>query len=284
MAKCKKYVPSNNSTGLLYDLHYRHLLTLAGNVFKWYNLPKSLPQWEIEQRLFRQGFAVIFKHKKYGIVTSDGSIYGVNIYNHADKFTYTQPVLGSGNGSLGISGVCIYNTDIDSNITEALGGTSVMGDLLKWYARMLTDIDVSTTIITLKSRQTNAVIANTDTAKRAIDEYYRRSEQGDINVPFAPAAMFDNVTDLVQHAATNAVSVNDLLQLKSQVMRDFYATFGVQTVQHKNERLISDEIDNDTNFLAANVDNMLKCRQSAAAEINKKFGTNIAVEVNYYVT
>lgn len=286
MGKNKKPIgmPQNNNTSTLYDIHYRRLLVIASNVFKWSNLPSSLPQWELESRLFRFGYAVVFKHPKYGIVTSDGSVYGINIYNHASRFTYTQPILGSKNGTLGVSGVCIYNTDVDANIVDSVGNTSVMGDMLRWFARMLTDIDVSTTIATLRARQTNAVVANTDVAKRAIDDYYARSEQGDINVPFAPSAMFENVTDLVQHYATNPTTIADLIQLKSQIMRDFYATFGVQTVQHKNDRMITDEIDSDTDYLSANVDNMLKCRQRSASEINRKFGTNIFVEVNTYVT
>ena len=96
--------------------------------------------------------------------------------------------------------------------------------------------------------------------------------------------MFDNVTDLVQRQAVSATSVPDLLQLKSNIMRDFYATFGIQSIQHKNERLITDEITNDTDFLRADIADMLACRQAAAAQINEIFGLNILVEVNEYVS
>lgn len=279
----KKTIPKNNNLERVYSMHWRRLLSLAGRVFEWRGLPPSLPSWEIEKRLIIQGFAVVFNHPKFGLVTSDGAIYGVNIYNHAEYFNYSQPKLGSGNGRLGVSGVCVYNTAVDSEIVSGQGG-SVMRDLLEWYARALTDVDISITLLTIKARNTNGIIANNDLAKNALDSYFDRLEQGEIKVPFAPANMFENVTDLVQRQATSATSIPDLLQLKSALMRDFYAAFGIQSIQHKNERLITDEITNDTDFLRADIKDMLLARQSAAAQINTVFGTNIVVGVSDYVS
>ena len=279
----KKIIPKNNNTAAVYNMHYRHLLTLAARVFRWNNLPPSITQWEIERRLIRQGYTVIFLHPKFGIVTADGGIYGVNIYNHATNFVYAQPKLGSDNGSLGVSGVCVYNTSIDMDIANGEGGGSVMRDLLQWYARMLTDIDVSITLLTIKARSTDGIIANNDLARNALNDYFDRLENGEIKVPFAPASMFDNITDIVQRQSTNATKISELTALRSETMRKFYAEFGIQSIQHKSERLITDEITNDTDFLSANVDDMLHCRQCAAAQINKLFGTNIVVEVSGYV-
>lgn len=279
----KKTVPKNNILERVYSMHWRRLLSLASRVFEWHGLPPSLPSWEIEKRLIVQGFAVVFKHPKYGLVTSDGAIYGVNIYNHAESFNYSQPKLGSGNGKLGVSGVCVYNTAVDSEIVSGQGG-SVMRDLLEWYARALTDVDISITLLTIKARNTNGIIANNDLAKNALDSYFDRLEQGEIKVPFAPANMFENVTDLVQRQATAATNIPDLLQLKSALMRDFYAAFGIQSIQHKNERLITDEITNDTDFLRADIKDMLICRRTAAAQINETFGTKIVVGVSDYVS
>lgn len=276
-------MPQNNATFPVYSMHFRNLLSIATNIFKWFNLPQSLPTYEIEKRLFLYGRSVIFKHPEFGIVTADGSVYGVNIYNHADKFLYSQPVLGSGNGTVGVSGVCVYNCSPDSDIADGNGGGSVYGDLLKWFARMLADIDVSTTIGILKSRQIDAVVANTEMAKNALTEFYRRLENGDVTVPFAPATMFENVTDLVTRAATGKTTLTELTETKKQVMRLFYATFGVQSVDHKNERMITDEIDSDTDFLAANVQNMLNCRRNAVEQLNKLFNLNVSVGVNSYV-
>lgn len=283
--KCDIILPKNNNTARVFDIHFRALTNIALRVFVWDNLPPSLPQREIEIRLLLQGFDVVFNTDKYGIVTADGSIYGIDIYNHARYFTCTQPILGTKQGTIDLTGVCIYNTSIDSDITSGAAYRSVMRDLLGWYARMLTDIDVSITIMTLKSRATNGVMANSDAAKNALDKYYRDLERGDIYTPFAPTGgIFDNITDLIQHNVNNAVSVSDLVQLKSQIMRDFYAAFGVQSIQHKNERLITDEITNDTDFLTANIDDMLTCRQRGADDLNRIFGLNVTVGVNSYVS
>lgn len=276
--------PKNNDTDRVFNFHYRRLLSIAANVFVWRGLPQSLPSWELEKRLFRWGWSVVFSHPKHGLVTADGSIYGVNIYNHADRFSYAQPKLGSGQGSLGVGGVCIYNTSPDMDIIDCSGG-SVMGDLLAWYARALTDVDVSQTVITMKIRQTDGVVASTQTAANAIDEFYGRLERGELKTPFAPATVFENITDLVQRPTNSAgATIAALNDIKQQIMRGFYADFGVQTVAHKGERMITDEIDSDTDFLSANICDMLKQRKNAAAKINEVFGTKIRVGVNDYVT
>lgn len=286
MAKKNEFyprAPKNNNTDYVFNLHYRRLLSIAANVFQWRGLPPSLPAWEIEKRLIRWGFAVIFNHPKYGMVTSDGSIFGVNIYNHADQFMYSQPKLGSGGGRLGVSGICIYNTSPDEDIIDGTGG-SVMGDLLSWYARALTDVDVSQTVGVIKSRQTDGVVANTQLAANAIDDFYARLERGDFKIPFAPATVFENITDLVQRPTNSAgATIAALNDIKQQIMRGFYANFGVQTVAHKGERMITDEIDSDTDFLSANICDMLKQRKNAVAKINEIFGTKIEIEVNNYV-
>lgn len=276
--------PKNNDTDKIFQIHYRRLLAIAANVFVWRGLPPSIPAWEIEKRLFRWGWAVVFNHQKYGIVTSDGSIFGTNIYNHAERFIYSQPKLGDGRGALGVSGVCIYNSSPDMDVNDGAGG-SVMGDLLLWYARALTDVDVSQTVGIMKTRQIDGVVANTQPAANALDEYYGRLERGELKVPFAPATIFENITDLVQRQSNSAgATLSALSDIKQQIMRNFYADFGVQTVAHKGERMIVDEIDSDTDFLSANVHDMLMQRKNAATKINEIFGTKIRVEVNNYVT
>ena len=271
----------NNNTPRVYRVRFAELFNIMVGLFRYHNLPASLPAYEIEKRLILQGFAPIFKVDGYGVVTSFGSIYGVDIYKHATSITYSQPRIGSGTRKIGIDSACIYGTPIDKDIMQAQRAQLLQ--VLQWFARALTDIDVSITVATLKSRDANGIIAHTQSAKNALDGYYNQIEQGNIYVPFAPSAVFDNISDLIK-SAKNASDIPALLELRAQIMRLFYASFGIQSVQHKSERLITDEIDADTDFLSANIRAMLDIRREGVDEINRVFGLNIMVEVANYVS
>lgn len=271
-------IPKNNDTAFVYRLHLRSLVNILMRLFVWENLPPNLPAEELETRLLWQGFATVFHHKTYGLVTATGSVYGQNIYSYGNKYSYSQTVLGSGNGENYINGITIYNTAADRY------GGSVCRDVVKHFAKTLADIDVSITVRVINSRASNGIMAHTTAAKKTLEEYYKKLENGDYFIPCAPTAITDSYSQMIQHDVSRADKITDLLTLKSQIMRDFYAYFGIQTVQHKNERLIADEINSDTDFLSANIQDLLAQRQRGAKAINDLFGTNISVGVRDYVS
>lgn len=268
----KRKMCRGNDTRRIYDNYIRRLYGIAIRAFKWSNLPLSLPQNEIELRLIWQGFAPIFKHPKYGIVTSYGSLYGVNIYNHADRALFSQPTLGSGDFSIGIGGAVVYNTSWDMN------GGSVMRDVIEWYARFLTDIDVSLNILIINGRGTRGIMAKTEQAKKALESYYKKLQEGEYTVPFANAGLLDDFQQILAHNVNDSLSLESLQELKTQTMRQFYNMYGVMMVDHKRERLITDEVETDEDFITSNIADMLLMRQNGAQMINKVLGTNIVVE------
>lgn len=261
-----------NDTRRIYNNYIRRLYGIAIRAFKWSNLPPSLPQNEIELRLIWQGFAPIFNHPVYGIVTSYGSLYGVNIYNHADRALYSQPTLGNGEFSIGIGGAVVYDTSWDMN------GGSVMRDIIEWYARFLTDIDVSMNIAIINGRGTRGIMAKTKQAKDALEMYYKKLEAGEYTVPFANAGLLDEFQQLLEHNVNDTMTLESLQDTKSQTLRSFYNMYGIQMVEHKRERLINNEIETDEDFINSNITDMLTMRQNGAQMINKVLGTNIVVE------
>lgn len=268
----KRKMCRGNDTRRIYDNYIRRLYGIAIRAFKWYNLPPSLPQNEIELRLIWQGFAPIFNHPKYGIVTSYGSLYGVNIYNHANHALYSQPTLGNGEFSIGIGGAVVYNTSWDMN------GGSVMRDIIEWYARFLTDIDVSMNIAIVNGRGTRGIMAKTEQAKKALEDYYRKLQQGEYAVPFSNAGLLDDFQQLLMHNINDNLSIDSMQELKIQTVRTFYNMYGIQMVDHKKERLITDEVETDIDYINSNIADMLTMRQNGAEMINKVLGTEIVVE------
>ena len=81
--------------------------------------------------------------------------------------------------------------------------------------------------------------------------------------------------------ASSATIIAQLVELQQYIIGQFYMAIGIKYNQiNKKERLITDEINFQDQFLEVNIDVMLKARQEACEKINEMFGTDISVEIN----
>ena len=143
-----------------YYFYLRVLFEKCLGMFKYYNLPKSLPAEEIEKRLMWYGFCGIFNDAKYGITACDGGLSGIDQYYRPVEFTYAQPMLGSGTKKINDECVIIYNTQ--SDVVQPYG----FKELIQRYARLLADVDSSISIQIVNTRATKLnSVADDNTAK-----------------------------------------------------------------------------------------------------------------------
>ena len=252
------------------------LMPVVSNIFKYENLPANLPQWELESRLIINGRAVVFKDKKYGIVTSFGYTSGVDIYNHANEFGYTQPILGSNDGMTNlVDGVIVYSTNID----KVYGGGAV-GRRLLYYADLLSDIDVSKQLLLIGGRSTQSVIAKNDNAFRELKKFTEALINGDLTVPKIESGVLDSVESIFKDVRQQGVyTLADLDLAQQNILKIFYTDFGIPYGYEKSERLIVPEIAANNAMIDINVIDMLKCRQAGINAINDLYGTAITVRM-----
>lgn len=251
------------------------LLLIACRVFKWDNLPPNLPQWEIEKRLIMSGRCCVFKNNAYGVITSVTSTYGVDIYNNANMFNYAQAVIGSESGlEDNVDGVIGYGCSID----KISGGT--IGKRLRYYADLLSDIDVSRQILVINSRATSAVIAKSDNALNQLTNYYSALQNGSITVPRIDSGVLESVEPLHKATVQGATTLAELDSAENNIVKRFYSDFGIAYSDGKRERLISDEIQSNNDSLDINIIDMLECRRDMAQAINSLYATNIIVGVD----
>lgn len=255
--------------------YYQRVLTeKCLGMFKFENCPKNLKQEQLEKRIITDGYAIVFKHQKYGLVTSPSSIYGEDIYFMPTKATYTQVVLGSGNLVIGKNCAIIYNSAIDTEQPQGLT------PLIDRYARLLADFDSSIANIVINSRSQKMGMAKSANAAIALKDALTKVYAG------APATIntntFIDMVKTLDWSDNNNIGVNvdKLLTSRTKTMSDFLQEIGVKSAFEKNERLITDEVAANDQLLTINTDDMLYYRQEGVKMVNELFGTNIKVRHN----
>ena len=68
-----------------------------------------------------------------------------------------------------------------------------------------------------------------------------------------------------------------LNQYKYELEREVLTSYGINNTFEKKERLLTDEINSNNDFIDRNVDIMYDCRLEGAEEIKNKFGEEFKV-------
>ena len=281
MGKVKKFYRSEkNRKERVYNLWFDRLLLVVANIFKCDNLPPNLPLWQIESRLILWGYCCVFKNKVYGVITSNCSLSGWDIYDMPNKFRYSQSILGSSPHSLLnlTDGVIGWGTSVDKMFYNGQGH---LRKLISYYADILSDVDLSRRIYLINGRATASVTAKSDNALTALKEFYRQLENGELYVPKIESGVLDSTEDILKDISrSGSISLNDFDVCMQNILKMFYADLGISYAMEKRERMITDEVTAEQDALSANVRDMLLCRQEFAQQCNSTFGTDLIYGVN----
>lgn len=257
------------NTRNMYISNFFHLLLKLCNLYNYENLP--IPQIELEVRLIMQGQATIFKHHVYGWVTGWGSLYGVSIYNHCTNWLVTQPLLGENQGTIDLDGFVIYNTQLDKS------GGSIVLRRLQYYAKMITDLQVSLDMYTINSRAMTAVITRDDITQKALDAFYDRLKAGDLSFPLAANGVLPTHAPLLQ-SDRKYFEPLQILDSIDRLQMQFCEEFGINKIEEKAERMVADEVNADKNYLAWSASSMALSRLEGFKNFNRLTNHNVEVK------
>lgn len=266
----KLYPVKNVKRGYLF--YVRMLFEKCLGMFKYYNLPKTLPAEEIEKRLIWFGFCGVFHHKSYDIVCAEGGLSGFDQYYRPTEFLYAQPVLGSDVLKINDNCVIIYNTQ--SDVITPYG----FKELIKRYARLLADIDSSIDIQIINSRATKLNSVADDVTAKSVNYCMEQLEQGNL-FTVNRNSILDNWTPKDWNTA-HPDEIKNLIDAKQSILNSFLEEIGVKSLNEKRERMISNEVCADNQLLMVNTDDLLYKRKQGVKQINDMFGTDISVELN----
>lgn len=255
-----------------YYFYLRVLYEKCLGMFKYYNMPKSLPAEEIEKRLMWFGFCGVFNDKKYGLVVADGGLSGVDQYYRPTEFTFAQPAIGSGVLKINDECIIIYNTQ--SDVIQPYG----FRELIERYARLLADVDSTISIQLINTRATKLNSVADDNTAKVVNNAMQALESGE-SYTINQESLIDRWTPKEWNTA-HPDTLEKLIDAKQSLLNAFLEEIGVKSINEKRERMISNEVSADNQLLMVNTDDLLYKRKQGIKAVNDLFGTNIEVELN----
>ena len=252
------------------DTYIYNTLCKTQSMFKYHNLPATIPEKILEKFLQKNGFTCFAKYENELYIFYGGLGGKQDVYYRPTICTISNPALNF-SADLEIDKDCV----IVDNDSYRLG----LIPIIEKYSAMLVENDISTFLATVNTRITTIFSGADDITKNSAEEYLRNIFAGKLGV-------------IADNAFLNSLSINPASRTKDNALTDLITQnqylkacllneIGLNAnTQLKKERLVTAEIENNTDCLYPFIDDMLECRRIGIEKVNEMFGTDIEVELN----
>lgn len=250
------------------DNFIRYMLARTLQMFEYDGLPDTIPQKELERLLQVQGYSFIANHEGelYAFTGGLGGVQGV--YGEPTEIVIANPALKLNRTmNLEEDGVLFNNDDMRQGLIP----------LISKYATILNENEITMILSTINKRTNNLISVNDDNTAESARKYLEKLEAGELGF-IMENRLYDSLKSK-STSETNSTRLVDLIELQQYVKASLFNELGLNSnFNMKKERLISEEVEINSNSIYPLVDNMLHCRQEAVEKINAMFGTSITVE------
>lgn len=238
-------------------------------LFKWENLPETIPQRELELIIQLHGFAAFAEvdGKLYAFRSGLGGL--PNEYYFPTEATICNPYLRYETvAKIGTDCALVFNDTCLNGVMP----------LIDRYASQLVENDITQHLANINMRLSYVIKCSDDSDKAAAEKFLKDIIEGKLGSlqadeffgsidvqPLSSSGQGNQVTQLIEYAQF----------LRTQLLREF----GIETENGniKREYVNQAEIDQYNGSDGLLVDDMLKCRQEGAERVNELFGTDIKV-------
>lgn len=247
---------------------YDRFKLLMLNQFKWNGLEElNIQERHIEEWLFSEGYCLFFEDKELGKMAlrcyGEGAlnVVGDHVRYRATGFNYSK----------------VYKADecvlIENNKLRMPTEKAVLYFVMQLY-RLVRTKDMNVEQLRLQTLFTGND-KNILTLKKIIDELDK------YNWAIITDSSSINVEEIVKAIQTGVKPLTtELRDEYNATMNEALTYFGINNANtDKRERLITDEANANNQLIDCCAQMFLESRQRACEEINKKFGTNISVEL-----
>ncbi len=235
-------------------------------------LPSSLPRFEIEKSLIMRGSCVVVKQSGMLWVPFGSQVWGgtaSNVYSTSVQFNVANPILKSASGLDMIDGAIGYCTDIDK---MGMTGKGHLWELIERYSDILAHIESTVQISVINKRMGNIAIATTSALASEYQNFYDNMTLGNTRA-IKGTAFLDN--DFKNLDLSDNFSLSELSELRDYYLNCFYNDLGLQTLEEKKERMVSDELNADSQILNNSMKDLIKNRVELVAKINLMYNANL---------
>lgn len=256
-----------------YNYYVDYLYEKLIKIFKYENLPDTIPRDALENYILSNGYGGVTRTKVGKtdmLIAVPCTKYGVGLYPMYEPLAqYCTPLVQGTNLVIGEDIVVIKNNSYQISCDT----------IVKRYARQLADFDATINILTSNSRI--AVLPSFDNEDSA--ESYKAvmvaNRLGQIDTvldkSFIQKGSFTPFSN-----TSNTAKINDVVSARNEILRTFLNEIGITSANDKRERMVVDEVNVNSQMLLFNVSDMLECRQKGVEQINSLYGTNISVDLS----
>lgn len=266
---------------------------IALNLFSWENLPPTIEERYIEKALFNKGLVCLVDDKNFGQIvvgcnySQNMNIWGepteviTNGFNYVKSFnientvntTYTRDINNEINDENNIleSAIVCQNNDLAISTRE----------ILEYYVNKLVEVELST-FTNVYLQKFPFLINTTKDNEMTMKTLIAKVDKGEPYIMYnKKIADLSNAVDVFN---LNVPFVADkLMQYRFETEREIYTLFGFNNNFEKKERLLTDEINVNNDFINCNIDSMYKKRKQFAELMNAKYGWNVQVTKRYEI-
>ena len=259
-----------------YKFYFKWLLSKMESVFVLKNVPRTIDISYLKEHLLLDGEICItkFNDELYAAIGSRGG--KPNEYYRPTEFIIANPVLGSKVVNIGTDGVVIYNTPTDR---EYMFGGGLF-QLIKQTSTLLADNIVSINCAQINTRVEAVYTADSEAQAAAGEIALKKLYAG------APYNILRQ--DVVEKIGVNPIAtaatsnkIRELVELHQYIIAQFFQAVGIKAnAINKKERMITDEINSQDDYLGISLLDMLESWKQGFDEVNEMYGTDIQVELN----
>lgn len=256
----------DKSKASTYEIMY--MLNRTQSMFKYDNLPESIPQAEIELALQMYGDCFLTKigDSFYALTGNAGGEY--DVYNNPTEYVISNSALKiSKSFKIDVDGIRIKND------TFAVG----ILPLLRKYCILLTENHISIRQAIINARALSIISANDDKTKASADIFLKKMVDGELSA-IAEQPFFDGIKSF---DVSTGLPLRQLIETEQYIKASMYHELGIDYNSNLKKSVISSfEAALEDDFLLPLVDNFYTCRVDAIEKFNALYGLNINVSFN----
>ena len=257
---------------------YDYYKMLALNMFTWENLPETMDSRYIENALYEHGLCLVNDDKDLGLISVPCS-YGANMNINGEStevitsgYNYVKTIKYINNDSC----VLIRNNDL----------AKATRDYIANYAERMLEVEMCIRA-NINQQKFPWFINATEKTKKSLQLIFDKVEN------FEPFILANR--EIMGEAPLEVLTMSTpyvadkLNSYKYELEREILSFLSLNNNFEKKERLLTDEVNSNNDFIHTNAMLMYKVRLQACEQINKKFGLNVRVLPNkemiskYYV-
>lgn len=247
------------------------ILNKTVTMFRYNNLPDSLPERELELILQINGYGIITEHEDQLVALWGGFAPPYDIYYRPTKVLVNNPWAKINKE---------YEIDKDCILVRNDPLNRGLMPILNKHGVILAEADITLLLALINFRAIYNITANTDSEAESAKEFLKQIEEGRQGVLLSDDLNNDGIKTQPYSQGSTAY-LTQVIEMMQYLKGSFYQEIGLDcNYNMKRERLSESEAGLNADILRPLIDAMLEERQKALDKVNKMFGTDISIEFN----